>query len=80
MIIWEGFHHDKKIPVVISVEYDEDIDIIIVEVIRGTEKNFKTFSPKHIPKDGLMHISDVEKSVKLANTILKGLKKEAVRG
>lgn len=79
MIVFEGFHHDKKIPILITVEYDEDLDLMIVEVTRGTEMNFKTFSPAHQPNDGVMHISDVEKSVKLANVILKKLKRDATR-
>ena len=80
MIVFTGFHHDKKIPIVITVEYDEDLDLMIVEVVRGMDRNFKTFSPSHQPEDGLMHISDVEKSIKLANTILKKLKRDAIRG
>ena len=79
MRIFEGFHHDKKIPVIITVDYDEEHDLIIVEVRRGHEQNFKTFSPNHEPTDGLMHISDVEKSVKLANVLIKELKREAQR-
>lgn len=80
MIVFEGFHHDKKVPIIITVEYDEDLDLITVEVVRGLDRNFKVFSPVHQPKDGLMHISDVEKSVKLANVILKDLKRDALRG
>lgn len=80
MIMWEGFHHDKKVPIIITVEYDEDIDLITVEVVRGLDRNFKTFSPVHQPKDEVMHIADVERSVKLANVILKGLKRDAIRG
>jgi len=79
MIVWQGFHHDKKIPILISVEYDEESEVYVVEVTRGTDSNYKTFSPKYKPKDGLMHISDVEKSVKLANVIVKELKQLAIR-
>ncbi len=79
MIMWQGFHHEKKIPVTILVEYDEDLELYIVEVTRGVEKNFRTFTPKHKPMDGLMHIADVEKSVKDANKLLKELKREAIR-
>jgi len=79
MRVFEGFHHDKKIPVIITVDYDEENDLIIVEVTRGYDTNFKTFSPKHEPADGLMHIADVEKSVKLANVLIKELKREAQR-
>ena len=77
--IWSGYHSDRKIPIIINVEYDDELDLYIVEVLRGTERDFKTFSPKHEPKDGLMHISDVEKSVKLANILIKELKQEAQR-
>ena len=80
MIVFEGFHHDKKVPIIITVEYDEDSDLITVEVTRGMDRNFKVFSPSHQPTDGLMHISDVEKSVKLANVILRDLKRDAIRG
>ena len=38
--------------------YNEEYDIIIVEVRRGHEQNFKTFSPNHQPTDEYMHISD----------------------
>ena len=76
--MWEGFHKDRKIPISISVEFDEETELYIVEVKRGTEKNFKTFTPKHIPHDGLMHISDMEKSVKKANQLVVELKKLAI--
>jgi hypothetical protein len=79
MIVFEGFHHDKKIPILITVEYDEELDLMIVEVTRGYEKDFKTYTPNHTPTDGLMHISDVEKAVKLANKMIKDLKREATR-
>lgn len=79
MVVFEGFHHDKNIPIIITVEYDEDLDLMVVEVTRGYDKDFKTYSPKHEPKDGLMHISDVEKAVKLANILIKDLKKKAMR-
>ena len=79
MRVFEGFHHDKKIPILIIVEYDEELDLMTVEVTRGFDRDFKTFSPKHEPKDGLMHIADVEKSVKLANILIKELKRIAQR-
>ena len=77
--MWEGFHHDKKIPIVITVEYDDVLDLYIVEVTRGSERDFKVFSPKYQPTDELMHIADVEKAVKLANILVKELKREAIR-
>ena len=78
LICWSGYHTDENIPVEIEVEYDEELDEYIVEVKRGTKSAFKTFTPKH-EMNGVMHISDVEKSVKLASVILKKLKREATR-
>ena len=79
MIMWNGYSHDKKIPVTISVEYDEDLAAYIVEVKRGVDIRIESFEPTHEPKDKLMHIIDVEKSVKMANNILKDMKREARR-
>ena len=79
MIMWEGYHHDKHVPIIISVEYDDELEKYVVEVIRGMERSFKMFTAKHKPKDNLMHISDVEKSVKLANILVKELKQTAKR-
>jgi len=77
MRMWEGFHHDRKVPVIVRVEYDEETGEYIVEVIRGYDTKEITFEPKHEPKEGLMHISDVERAVKIANKIIKDLKSEA---
>ena len=77
MKMWEGFHHDKKIPVIVRVEYDEETGEYIVEVTRGYDTKEILFEPSHEPKDGLMHISDVERAVKIANKIIKELKREA---
>ena len=77
MLIWEGMHQDGKIPVVIRVEYDEEVELYIIEVSRGKDKNFKTFTPKHIP-DGLMHVADMEKAIKKANSLVKELKRDAL--
>ena len=79
MVLWEGFHHDGRIPVTITVEYDDEIDLYVVEVKRGVDMDFKTFTPKHVPTEGLMHISDVEKAVKLANILEKKLRQSAYR-
>lgn len=75
MRLWEGFHHDKKTPILITVDYDEELDLILVEVTRGYDKDSVTFTPKHLPEDGLMHISDVEKSVKASNNLIKELRR-----
>ena len=77
--MWQGYHSDKRIPVTISVEYDDETNEYLVEVRRGIDITTNTFIPTHEPKDGLMHITDVEKSVKIANNILKDLKREATR-
>ena len=77
-IMWEGFHHDKKIPVIIRVEYDEDTKKYTVEVTRGYEDITEDFDPSHEPRDNLMHISDVERSVKIANNLLKKLKRTQI--
>lgn len=79
MEVWNGYHHDKKVPIIISVTYDEENDEYIVEVIRGFDMELTTFKPKYKPKDGLIHVSDLEKSVKLANNAVKALKSRAVR-
>lgn len=79
MVLWEGFHHDGRIPVTITVEYDKEDDLYIVEVKRGLDVDFKTFEPKHVPTEGLMHVSDVEKAVKLANILEKKLRQAAYR-
>ena len=79
MLMYEAFQKDGKIPITINVEYDEELDLYVVEVTRGLDTDFKTFTPKHVPVDKLMNISDMEKSVKLANVILKSLKREAYR-
>ena len=79
MEMWSGFHHDKKIPVIITVSYDEDLELYEVEVVRGTDIQTKTFEPKHMPEEDKMFISDLETSVKLANVILKALKQKARR-
>lgn len=79
MIVWSGYHHDKRMPITIEVEYDEDLDCYIVEVTRGMSRLIKTFAPKYEPKDGLIHVSDLEKSVKLADVLIKELKKDSQR-
>ena len=56
-----------------------ELEIIMVEVTRGYDTDHRTFEPKHEPRDGKMHISDVEKSVKLANILIKELKRTAQR-
>lgn len=77
--MWEGFHYDRKIPISISVEYDEELKQYFVEVIRGEDRILVSFLPKKSPEDNLMHVSDVERSVKIANNSIKQLKKEAKR-
>jgi hypothetical protein len=79
MEMWTGYHYDKDISVIITVDYDEDNDEYEVEVVRGLVREVKTFVPKHAPEEDKMHISDLEKSVKLANVILKSLKQKARR-
>ena len=79
MEMWQGFHHDGDIPIIITVEYDEVENEYVVEVVRGLIGGVKTFEPKCEPEEGHMHISDVETSVKLANVILKNLKRKARR-
>lgn len=74
---WEGFHHDGKIPVLISVEYDEENEEYIMEVVRGYDSKSEAFKPKHNPENELMHVSDMEQSIKIANRLLKELKREA---
>ena len=80
MHMWEGFHHEGTIPVLISVEYDEDLNKYIVEVTRGLERRYRTFTPKQKPEEGNMFVGDLEKSVKLSNGLLKGLQITARRG
>lgn len=75
--MWEGWHVEDDAQVLINVDYDEVIDLYIVEVTMGLESNFKTFTPHHVPVDGLMNIQDVEKAIKSANKLLKRLKDEA---
>jgi hypothetical protein len=77
--MWSGYSTEGKLPVIINVEYDEENEEYIVEVTRGYDSEVITFEPKHEPKDGLMHISDVETSVKLASKLLKDLKRKAQR-
>lgn len=79
MIMWNGFSHDKRVPIVITIEYDEDLEVYIVEVTRGTKRIASTFEPSHEPKDELMHISDLERSVKIADGLVKELKKTTRR-
>lgn len=79
MVMWEGYHSDNKVPVIITVEYDTESELYVVEVVRGLEFDFKTFTPKYKPENELMHISDVEKSVQLANVLVKELKQLANR-
>ena len=75
MVVFQGYQRDKKVPILITVEYDEETGEMIVEVTRGFDTATKTFTPAHEPKDGLMNIIDVEKSVKLANILIKELKR-----
>ena len=77
--MWQGQHREDNLTVLIDVEYDEEIELYIVEVTRGTEREFKTFAPKVLPEDGLMHISDLEKAIKSANKLLKRLKEDSRR-
>ena len=77
--MWNGFSHDKRVPIVITIEYDEDLEVYIVEVTRGTKRIASTFEPSHEPKDELMHISDLERSVKIADGLVKELKKTTRR-
>lgn len=79
MVYWEGYHYEKKIPILIKCRYDKDSNKYTVEITRGFQDIEEEFEAKHAPIDGYMHISDVEKSVKIANNILKRLKKEAQR-
>ena len=75
MIMFEGFHHDKHIPIIITVEFDEDSQMYEVSVVRGYDEITEVIIPKHLPQDNLMHISDLEHSVKISNNLLKKLKK-----
>ena len=79
MEMWSGFHSCGKIPVIITVEYDEESNLYEVEVVRGMDRDVKIFEPKHVPEEGKMFISDLETSIKLANVILKSLKQKAKR-
>ncbi len=74
--MWEGFHHIRKVPVQISVTYDEELQLYTVDAKHGLEEDFLVFTPKVLPIDNLMHISDLEKSVKLANNLIKELRRK----
>ena len=71
MVMWEGYHTDNKIPVIVTVEYDSESEKYVVEVVRGLDSDVKKFKAKHLPDEGLMHVSDMEKSIKLANVLIK---------
>ncbi|MDX1372560.1 MAG: hypothetical protein R3321_08815 [Nitrososphaeraceae archaeon] len=71
--MFEGYHYEGDIPILVSVEYDEELNKYVVEVIKGLQRRYRTFTPKHKPKEGVMHISDTEKSVKISNILLKNL-------
>lgn len=77
--MWEFYQTDKKLPVIISVHYDDMTGEYTIEVTRGYDYIELSFEAKHEPKDGLMNITDVEMAVKLANKLLKDLKREARR-
>ena len=77
--MWEFYQSDKRIPVIISVYYDDESEEYSVEVSRGYDIVEISFEASHEPKDGLMNIQDVEQAVKLANKLLKDLKQVARR-
>ena len=79
MVVYKGYHHYRKVPIIIEVDYDEELEQYFVEVTMGFEQEITSFKPKHIPEEGLIHISDLEKSVKIANNSVKALKKLARR-
>ena len=81
MLMYEGYHHDdKNVPIIITVEFDEDSQMYEVSVVRGYDSIFEKFEPKHLPEEGRMHVSDLERSVKISNNLLKKLKRlHAVR-
>lgn len=77
--MFRGFHRDRNIPISIEVDYDEELKQYIVTVQRGFDREVISFIPKHIPEEGSMHISDLEKSVKIANNTVKALRRMAIR-
>lgn len=79
MLLWEGYHKDGKIPIIISVSYDYETEEYVVEVVRGFLEEETRYKGKHKPSEnGLMHISDMERSVKCANNSIAALKKRAI--
>ena len=80
MELWGGYHmDDRNVPITINVEFDEDLNIYVIEVKRGYDIFTEEFEPSNEPIDGLMHISDVETSVKIADNLIKKLMRTAKR-
>ena len=77
--LWEFYQSDKRVPVIISVYYDDEFEEYTVEVVRGYTAVEMAFDANHEPKDDLMNIQDIERAVKIANKLLKELKTEARR-
>lgn len=75
MLMFEGFHYDGDIIVLVSVEFEEETEKYLVEVTRGLERKYRTFTPKYLPEGESMHVSDLEKSVKISNVLIKELKR-----
>jgi len=74
MIVFEGHHFEGDIPVIITVEYCEETDKYIVQVTRGLQSRYRTFTPKGLPEEGVMFVGDLEKSVKISEYLLKELR------
>lgn len=80
--MWQGYDDSGRYPIMIECEYDPEHEEYIIIVTKGGKNDSRrveaVIPAQEIPKDGHMHIKDVEKSVKAANNLLKQLKKMRV--
>ena len=77
MLMWETFKPKEKgkHAVITKCEYNPKSGYYTITMRRGEKKGFKTFKAKQKPESEHMHISDVERAIKLANILDKELRR-----
>ena len=75
MLMWQGQHKRKRKTIYVSCEFDVDLGLYVIEVHMEDSLDMlkESFEPKQAPEEH-MEISDLEKSVKIANKLVREIK------
>lgn len=79
MIMWQGYHMEGKFIFIIECSYNPKTQKYTMIITKNGKRDSATLEESFVaqeePKDELMNIKDVERSVKTANNLIKKLDK-----